>query len=817
MSRYAEVILPLPLDTTFTYSIPEDMEEKIVVGSRVIVPFGSKKYCTAIVVGFPFKLQGEYEVKPISLLLDSRPVVRHPQLKLWTWIADYYLCAIGDVYKAALPSGLVIQSETVVEFNEDYEEEDDNRLKDNEKIVINLLRSHGKMSVTELEKALENKNISSLIKRLLEKEAVIVSEKLNERYRPKKVHYVKLTAAVEDAFKAVQRSQKQERVLLALLEMSKMHRCTDTPKEVEREQLLKRAGEDTTVVAAMVKKGIVETYVREVNRFSFNGAPQKDLPVLSDAQSEALDKIHKSWFDHDVTLLHGVTASGKTEIYIHLIDFVLRQGKRAFYLVPEIALTTQLTRRLQDVFGERVLIYHSKFTDNERVDVWNKLLEGSEPCVVIGARSAVFLPFGNLGLVIVDEEHEASYKQADPAPRYNGRDVAIVLAKMHGAKTLLGSATPSIETRYKAETSHFGLVELFERYSGAILPDVKIVDIVRARQRKEYSSPFAFETLKVAREALDAGNQVILFQNRRGYAPRPVCKMCEWTPKCDYCDVTMTYHRITNMLVCHYCGAMKTLPTVCPVCKQPTVEIYGYGTERIEDEVAKEFPDRKILRMDLDTTRNKDSYEQIISDFSAHKADILVGTQMVTKGLDFGNVTVVGVLNADNMIDFPDFRASERAFNMICQVAGRAGRREGTKGIVMIQTTHPQHPVVLFLKNNDYLGFYKHELEERKTFLYPPFTRIINIYLKHKDVRVLNHVSDVVSEKLRSLFGNRISNPEKPAVEKVALWYIRKMMLKVETGASMQKVKNVIRQAYLELCEDKDVKRTVFYYDVDPV
>lgn len=817
MSRYAEVILPLPLDTTFTYSIPEEMEENVVIGSRVIVPFGKKKYHTAIVVGFPFNPQGDYEIKPITLLLDAKPVICHPQLKLWTWIADYYLCTIGDVYRAALPSGLVIESESVVEYNEDFEEEAEDRLKDSEKIIVGLLRTHGKMSLAELERATQKTNVSTVINRLLERGAVIVSERLNERYRPKKVSYVRLAMGVEDAFAAVKRAEKQERILLALLEMSQMMRCTDTPKEVEREQLLKRAGENATILSAMAKKGIVTTYSREINRFSFNGAPAKSLPTLSEAQAAALDKIHKQWFEHDVNLLHGVTASGKTEIYIHLIDFVLRQGKRAFYLVPEIALTTQLTQRLQAVFGERVLIYHSKFTDNERVDIWKKLLESNEPCVVIGARSAVFLPFRNLGLVIVDEEHESSYKQGDPAPRYNGRDVAIVLAKMHGAKTLLGSATPSVETRYKAESGRFGLIELFERYSGAMLPEIQVVDIVKARQKKEYVSPFAFATLKVAREELDAGHQVIFFQNRRGYAPHPQCKMCAWTPKCDYCDVTMTYHRSTGMLVCHYCGAMKTLPTVCPVCKSPAIEIYGYGTERIEDEVAQEFQDRKILRMDLDTTRNKDSYERIISDFSAHKADILVGTQMVTKGLDFGNVTVVGVLNADNMIDFPDFRASERAFNMICQVAGRAGRRGDTPGRVIVQTTHPEHPVIKFVMQHDYLGFYRHELEERRTYLYPPFTRIIIITLKHKDARIVERVAGVVNAKFRELFGNRVSNPERPVVDRIASWYIRRMMLKVEVTASMQKVKDAIRSAYASLCTDADVRRTVIVYDVDPV
>lgn len=817
MHRYAEVILPLPLDTTFTYSIPEEIGNDVAVGSRVIVPFGAKKYYTAIVVGFPFRPGGEFEVKEIAELLDPKPIVCHPQLKLWSWIAEYYLCAIGDVYRAALPSGLVIESETTVEYNEDFEENPENRLADGGRILVALLRSHGKMNLTRIEKALDVPNVSKLVKNLLEVGAVIISERLTERYKPKKIGYVRLCMDVERAFESVKRSEKQQRLLLALLEMSRMSLVTDVPKEVERELLLKRAGETSPTLLSMAKKGIVELYSREVNRFSFNGARTNPLPKLSYAQNIALDSIHKSWVSHDVVLLHGVTSSGKTEIYIHVIDFVLRQGKRAFYLVPEIALTTQLTKRLQDVFGERVLIYHSKFTDNERVDVWKKLLESNDSCVVIGARSAVFLPFGCLGVVIVDEEHESSYKQADPAPRYNGRDVAMVLANMHGAKVLLGSATPSVETRYKAEIGRFGLVELFERYAGANLPDIEVVDVKKARQRGEYIAPFSFSLVKMASEALDAGKQVIFFKNRRGFAPYPICKMCSWTPKCDYCDVTMTYHRSTGMLVCHYCGAVKQLPTICPVCGEPKVEVLGYGTERIEDEVSSVFPGFGILRMDLDTTRNKDGYERIISDFSSHKADILVGTQMVTKGLDFGNVTVVGVLDADRMINFPDFRSAERAFNMISQVAGRAGRRGDINGKVVIQTSMPEHPVIQYAMKHDYHGFYSHELEERERFLYPPFTRIINITIKHRDSSSVQHVADLFVERLRALFGNRISNPERPVVERIQSWYIRRMMLKVEISASLKKVKAEIRKAYGDLCADARVRAAKITYDVDPV
>ncbi len=565
----------------------------------------------------------------------------------------------------------------------------------------------------------------------------------------------------------------------------------------------------------MEKKGLITITARDVSRFSPLDASTGELPVLSEAQSEALTGIRTAFIEHAVTLLHGVTASGKTEIYIHLIDEILKRGDQVLFLVPEIALTTQLTRRLQKVFGERVIIYHSKFSDGERVDIWRRMLASNEPCVVIGARSSIFLPFARLGLIIVDEEHESSYKQYDPAPRYNGRDAAIMLASMHGARTLLGSATPSIETYYKASTGKYGLVSLTTRYDNVSLPEIRIVDLSRERSKGRVIGSFAQTTVEEANRSLAAGKQAIFFHNRRGYAPMARCKACAFVPKCDHCDVSLTYHRRPESLVCHYCGATYPVMHTCPSCSEPAIEIVGYGTERVEDEVATLFPDARIMRMDLDTTRNKDSYSCIISDFSAHKADILVGTQMVTKGLDFADVDIVGVINADTLIHYPDFRASERAFNMLEQVAGRAGRRDSS-GRVLIQTREPDHPILRHVSAHDYLAFYNDEIEERRIYNYPPFTRVINIYLKHRDPERLARFAEEYADKLRPIFGNRVNGPKEPPVSRIQSLYIRAIMLKIEIEASMSKVKQILRDIAVEMQSSPSTKGFTIYYDVDP-
>lgn len=822
---YAEVLLPVPIAGAFTYRVPADMEGSIAVGHRVIVPFGRRKSYTGIVTALtPFEPKG-YEVKEISMRIDDRPIVRHPQLKHWAWIADYYLCTPGEVYRAAVPAGLKIESETFISPVAGFEEDENDRLSTRELTLLEGLLETGEKRVRldVLSKKTGISAVGPVVNSLLARNAVMISENLVERYHARKEIYVRLTAVRGDsdelhaAFDAVKKGGKQETALLTLIEMSGfMRQGLEEPVEVTRSALMERAGVTSSVIAAMAKKGIVEVYTRKVSRFSYTGRPVRELPELSEYQQTALGEIHRSWLEKDVTLLHGVTSSGKTELYIHLIDYAMKQGRQALYLVPEIALTTQLTTRLQRVFGDKVLIYHSKFSDNERVEIWNRLLDDSAPKVIIGARSSVFLPFASLGLVIVDEEHESAYKQQDPAPRYNARDAAIVLARMHGAKTLLGSATPGVETYRKACTGRYGLVELTRRYEGGELPEMKIVDMTEARKRGQVKGIFSDELRADVGEALSRGMQSILFLNRRGYAPVARCKQCGYVPKCDHCDVSLTYHRRIDKLLCHYCGTPYQVPEVCPACKEPGIEVLGYGTERIEEEVDACFPDAVIARMDLDTTRNKDGYEGIIEDFSAGKSQILVGTQMVTKGLDFGKVSVVGVVNADAVLNFPDFRAAERAFNMIEQVAGRAGRRSGD-GKVAIQTYSPSHPLFPFLVAHDYKGFYEYELAERQRYNYPPFVRVIYIYVKHKDPVAVGTVASELAARLRELLGTRVSGPEEPTVGRVQTWYIRRIMLKIEINASISKVKTLLNEVRIDMTNRGRLSGASVYCDVDPM
>lgn len=822
---YAEVLLPVPIAGTFTYSVPSDMATGLSTGHRVIVPFGRKKLYTGIVTTLtPIAPQG-FEIKSITTVIDTKPVVRHPQVKFWNWVADYYLCTPGEVYKAAVPAGLKIESETYVSPVAGWEEDPDDRLTQREKSILETLYASGekRMSLDALGRKSGMTTVGPAANSLLRRGAVMIAENLVERYHSKKETYVRLAArrgddeALHRAFDAVKKGGHQEKLLLTVIELSGfMRRDREVPAEVTRAAAMERAGVTSAVVAALVKKGVLEVYTRKVSRFDYSGLVEGKLPTLTAAQSAALDGVHKSMLEKDVTLLHGVTSSGKTELYIHLIDYALRQGRQALYLVPEIALTTQLTSRLQAVFGDKVLIYHSKFSDNERVELWQRLLDDASPRVVIGARSSVFLPFSTLGLVIVDEEHESAYKQQDPAPRYNARDAAIVLAKMHGAKTLLGSATPSIETYWKAQAGRYGLVELTERYEGAKLPEMQLIDMTKARRKGEVKGIFSQGLRTEVKSAVDAGEQAILFLNRRGYAPVARCSMCGYVPKCDRCDVSLTYHRRIDKLLCHYCGTPYAVPEVCPACKEPSIEVLGYGTERIEEEVEENFPGVAIARMDLDTTRNKDGYENIIENFSKGRSSILVGTQMVTKGLDFGGVSVVGVLNADAVINFPDFRSTERAFNMLEQVAGRAGRKSGN-GKVAIQTYNPSHPIFSFLSAHDYKGFYQYELSEREKFVYPPFSRVIYIYVKHRDPVAVGSMANEMASRLRELLGNRVTGPEEPAVGRVQLMYIRRIMLKVETAASQVKVKELLRRVKIDMVNGGRLSGAVVYADVDPV
>lgn len=821
MNRFADVILPLPLYRYFTYRIPDEMQGRLRQGHRVVVSFGRSKFYTAIVVALHDMEPQGYEVKEIATLLDDEPIVLRTQLNFWQWIAEYYLCSVGDVYKAALPSGLKLESETSLTINNDYEEDVDNRLTEREAVLLQTLAGQGRLTVQELEKATGLRNTLPVLRRLVEREAVFVTERMRVNYKPKTEVCVRLTfeqgnhEALRAAFDLVGRAKQQEVLLLSFLDLSHFMQ-KGCYVEVSRSELLARADVSPAVLAGLVNKGVMETYKREVSRFVPLVHRSVELPRLSDEQSRALGEIYGSLGDKSVSLLHGVTSSGKTEIYIHIINNILQQGRQVLYLVPEIALTTQLTERLQRVFGDKLLIYHSRFSDNERVEIWYKMLRSREPRVVLGVRSSVFLPFHDLGFVIVDEEHEPSYKQYDPAPRYHARSAAIVLAGMYGAKVLLGSATPSIESYYNALTGKYGLVELLVRYSNNPLPDVRTIDMREQRRRRQVKGNFSQALIDAMQGALKREEQIILFQNRRGFAPMVECRECAWIPKCTQCDVSLTYHKRDNRLVCHYCGYSCEIPHVCPACLQATIEVRGFGTERIEEDVEEMFPDVKMARMDLDTTRSRNAYQEIIDDFASGKSKILVGTQMVTKGLDFDRVSVVGILSADTMLSFPDFRAYERAFQMMSQVAGRSGRGK-SRGEVLLQTSQPELPIIGQVIAHDYIGMYQEQILQRQQFGYPPFTRLVYIYLKHRDEAVLDTLSQQYATLLRKVFGERVLGPDNPPVARIQSLYIRKIMLKVEIVASMSQVKDLLRKIYENSLADSRFKQLVLYYDVDPM
>lgn len=824
METFANVILPLPLPGTFTYRVPEEMEPLVHNGSRVLVQFGRKKVYTAIVAEIHNDRPEGYEVKDLMQVRDQDSIVVYPQLKLWQWISDYYLCTVGDVYKAALPTGLKLESETFVSLNADYDPETPVKLTERQSLIVAALQSAERLSVRELSDKLKMPQAQSVVSQLLAIGIVEVDERTIEKYRPERKTLVRLTCARDDddalheAFGRVTRSRMQEKLLVAYIEKSGWLQQRDALREVERKTLLDVTGASPGALKGLIDKGIMEVYKKSVNRFNTVIA-EKDLsplPTLSEVQMAARRNITEQFREKKVVLLHGVTGSGKTEIYMQMMREMLEQGRQVLYLVPEISLTTQLTDRLRRVFGDRLFVYHSKFSDNERVDIWRKMLSSTEPVIVLGARSSVFLPFASLGLVIVDEEHESSYKQYDPAPRYNARDTAIMLATMHGAKTLLGSATPSIETFYKAQTGKYGLVELKERFSGASLPAVEIVDMKAQRKGKLNRGSLSLPLCRGVGSAAASKRQSILFQNRRGFAPMVVCSECGWTPKCQNCDVSLVYHKNIGQLRCHYCGYFVQLPNVCPACGLNGVQTFGYGTERIAEEVHELFPEARVARMDLDTTRNKHAYQEIIEEFERQETDILVGTQMVSKGLDFEKVDVVGVINADTLLNFPDFRSDERAFNMLEQVAGRAGRRADV-GKVIIQTTDPNNEVLARVAAHDYAGYYRAELANRHKFGYPPFTRIINIYIKHRDRMTCDTLAVGYARTLMQIFGNRVLGPERPYVGRISNWCIQTIMLKVEAGASMVKVKAILRDVYERLAVDPAMKQTQIYYDVDPM
>ena len=824
--NFIDVVLPLPLSSVFTYALPPGLQSVVCVGSRVVVPFGAKKIYTAIVCEVHDRCPEGYEVKPILELLDRRPLLLPEQLDFWRWISDYYLCALGDVYKAALPSGMKLESESRVVLNEDYEGVVG--LSAREQAVVGALSGRPGQTLAQLQKACGDFKVLRVVKSLLDKEVLLMKEEVKRSYKPRTEVHVRLSEAYFDearlhaALDDLRRAVKQQVLLLKYLEMADVAAALrlKNPRllaEVGRKRLVEAAGVAPAVCAALVEKGILETYAYETGRLPRTEvADTIGLPPLSEAQSRALSQIEAGFARHPVCLLHGVTSSGKTEIYIHLIQEALAQGRQVLYLVPEIALTTQLTERLFRVFGTRMGVYHSKFPDAERVEIWQKQMSDVPYELVLGVRSSVFLPFRRLGLVIVDEEHEPSYKQQDPAPRYHARNAAIVLARSYGARTLLGSATPSLETYYNARTGKYGMAELTERFGQVQLPEVEVVDIKELRRKRRMTGLFSPRLLAEMRAALERREQIILFQNRRGYAPVIECHTCGWVPKCQNCDVSLTYHKGLNKLTCHYCGYTCGVPPRCPACGEAELVQRGFGTEKVEDAVRGLFPDAAVARMDLDTTCARSAYEHILNDFETGKTDILIGTQMVTKGLDFDRVSVVGILDADAMLNVPDFRSFERAFQLMAQVAGRAGRRS-RRGLVILQTKNPDLPVVRQVVANDYAGLYAGEMEERQTFGFPPFCRLVYVYMKHRQADVLDRLAAETGRRLRAVLGGRVLGPDVPPVSRIQLLYIRKIVVKIEPRVSLSAVRRELLRVRQSVVSQPDFRSAQVYFDVDPV
>ena len=755
--HYVDVILPLPLEGTFTYSVPEPMVAQVQMGVRVLVPLGRSKTYTAMAVRLHSE-KPEFETRPIIQVIDAEPVLIEQQLRLWQWISTYYMSPIGDVFKAALPAGL----------------------------------------------------------------------KAEENYRPKTVRCVTLPANLRSeqslhmALTILKRALKQHQTFTTYLQLSHWSEIDgDTPPahitEIACDELQNAANASDAVLRQLIQRNFLELYHREVGRLNTSGEyhPER-IQSLSPAQQAAEDSIQKQFNEKNVVLLHGVTSSGKTEIYIHLIKKAIDEGKQVLYLLPEIALTVQMTRRLQNVFGSRLGIYHSKYSDAERVEIWKKQLSNEPYDVILGARSAVFLPFTRLGLVIVDEEHETSFKQQDPAPRYHARSTAIMLARMYeGAKVLLGTATPSMESYHNACTGKYGYVQLTTRYKDVAMPEIRVVDTKDLYHRKMMRGAFSPDLLEAMRTALRNKKQVLLFQNRRGFAPMVECKVCGWVPKCKNCDVSLTYHRSMNLLTCHYCGYTYPVPKQCPNCESTELLGRGYGTEKIEDRVRELFPEARIARMDLDTTRSAGAYGRIIDDFSCGRTDILIGTQMITKGLDFSGVTVVGILNADTMLNYPDFRAYEQAFQMLSQVSGRAGRRD-ERGLVILQTKSADLPVIQQVVAGDFQTFAHDLLEERSMFRYPPFYHLVYVYLRHRNEQLVDSAAIEMASRLRQAFADRVLGPDKPAVARVKTESIRKIVIKLEQGINLPLARQCMAEARTQLLQDKRYAAMTVFFDVDP-
>ncbi|WP_158848715.1 primosomal protein N' [Algibacter sp. L1A34] len=813
--HYIDVIIPIPLQQLFTYSITASEFDFLKAGMRVSVPFGKSKIYTGIVYRVHNDAPIAYEAKEIQQILDESPVVNEKQLKLWDWISSYYMCTLGEVMRASLPNAYILESETVISKN-NKSTIDESILKDDEFLVYDALNHQSSLKIQDISNILGKKSVLSVIKRLIEKEAISVEEEVYEKYKPKLVRYVKLHTfystekELHQLLDDLSRAPKQREVVMTLFSIS-----AKTRKPVKVSDLSTESGASSSIIKSLIDKEILEEYFIQTDRVQYSGEENEDSKKLNSYQETALAEIKETFEKHQVTLLHGVTSSGKTEVYVKLIEDVLSSGKQVLYLLPEIALTTQLVTRLQNYFGDQVAVFHSKYSSHERVEVWNQVLELSAKAkIVLGARSSIFLPFDNLGLIIVDEEHEQSFKQFDPAPRYHARDTAVVLAHIHKAKVLLGSATPSLESYFNAQQNKYGFVELTHRFNDVLMPEVELVDIKEKQKKKRMKGHFSDRLIAEMTETLTEGHQIILFQNRRGFSPIVECSTCGESPQCPNCDVSLTYHQYRDQLRCHYCGYVIPMLRKCKACGSPELDNKGFGTEQIEQEVKVLFPEHNVARMDLDTTRGKYGYEKIITALEQQEIDILVGTQMLTKGLDFRNVKLVGIMNADSMLNFPDFRAHERSFQLMLQVSGRAGRTE-ERGKVLIQTYNPHHNILQQVSTNNYIDMFKEQMNERYNFKYPPIYKQIKITLKHKDYNRVEIAADWYATSLRQVFKDNVLGPEFPPVSRIRNQYHKNILVKIPKQQSLGKTKEAIIKINNSFLNVKDFRSVRVILNVD--
>ncbi|WP_430927542.1 replication restart helicase PriA [Polaribacter marinivivus] len=809
---FIDVILPIPIQKTFTYSINEEEYNFLKEGMRVAVSFGKSKIYTALVYKIHNNEPTLYEAKEIHQILDEFPIVNKIQLKHWQWIAEYYMCALGDVYRASLPSAFLLESETIIYKNESFT--DESVLIDDEFLIFEALQHQSQLTIHQIVDILDRKKVMPIVNSLLKKSAIYIKEEIYETYKPKLVKYVKLHSdynaddSLNSLLEELSRAKKQREAILTYFQLS------TSKKPIKAKELETKSNVSSAILNSLVDKNILEFYHLKTDRIHFKG-DTNSLKKLNEFQEKALIEIKDAFLQKDVTLLHGITSSGKTEVYTKLIQEVLEKGQQVLFLLPEIALTTQIITRLQAYFGKQISVFHSKYSMNERVEVWNNVLENkSKAQIILGARSSLFLPFSNLGLIVVDEEHETSYKQFEPNPRYNARDAAIVLAKMHLAKILLGSATPSLESYFNAQQNKYGFVELNRRFGNVQLPKIELIDIKEKHRKKEMKGHFSDRLLVLIQEALDEKEQIILFQNRRGFSPIVECKTCGVSPQCPNCDVSLTYHKYKNELRCHYCNYQRAMPNNCSACGSNTLDTKGFGTEQIELELKELFPDYSIGRMDLDTTRGKFGYQKIIGAFEAREIDILVGTQMLSKGLDFDNVSLVGILNADTMLNFPDFRAHERAYQLMVQVSGRAGRSK-KQGNVAIQTYNPCHQILQQVSTTDYQAMFKEQLQERWQFKYPPYYRLIKITLKHRDYTKVDSGINWLFKALYNSFGEHVLGPTAPVVARIRNQYIKNVVIKIPPKQSLANTKNQIQKIKNTFEAVKEFRPIRFIIDVD--